>query len=126
MSNRIAEEIKKQGFNKHSFSAKCGVPYGTLYRICKDGASMDSITIDNFLKIAHGLGMTAEELYYGKPAERTYRDERQTALNAHFETFNDDGRNELAKIAERMSHDPSVRIVKDGSEHADDTQAMGA
>jgi transcriptional regulator with XRE-family HTH domain len=65
MSNRIAEEIKKQGFNKHSFSAKCGVPYGTLYRICKDGASMDSITIDNFLKIAHGLGMTAEELYYG-------------------------------------------------------------
>jgi transcriptional regulator with XRE-family HTH domain len=126
MNNRIAEEIKKQGFNKHSFSAKCGVPYGTLYRICKDGASMDSITIDNFLKIAHGLGMTAEELYYGKPAERTYSDDRQVAINAHFETFNDEARTDVYKMVERMSHDPHARIEKDGTEHLNGTQAMGA
>lgn len=124
-NNRIKDILETSGMSTRELAKRAGVKEQTLYKIKKKD-TMENITIDVFLKIAHGLGMTAEELYYGKPAERTYRDERQTALNAHFETFNDDGRNELAKIAERMSHDPSVRIVKDGSELADDTQAMGA
>ena len=126
MKNCIQQAMADQNISAAELSRRSGVAYGTVYDISIGKTKVDKMDVGKFLKIAHGLGMTAEELYYGKPAERTYRDERQTALNAHYETFNDDGRNELAKIAERMSHDPSVRIVKDSAEHSDNAQAMGA
>lgn len=124
-NNRIKDILETSGMSTRELANKAGVKEQTLYKIKKKD-TMENITIDVFLKIAHALGMTAEELYYGKPVERAYRDERQAAINAHFETFNDEARTDVYKMVERMSHDPHARIEKDGAEHAEDTQAMGA
>ena len=126
MKNCIQIAMADQSITAAELSRRSGVAYGTVYDIWAGKSHVEKMNIDTFLKIAHGLGMTAEELYYGKPAEKAYRDARQASLNAHFETFNDRGRDELSTIAERMSHDPSVRIEKDSAEHAEDDEAVGA
>lgn len=65
--NRIAEIIQASNESVRDVARRCDVPEQTLYKITKK-PTMKNISIDVFLKIAHGLGMTAEELYYGKPA----------------------------------------------------------
>ena len=62
---------------------------------------------------------------YPKHGENHYADKRQEAINAHFDTFNDEARDDVYKMVERMSHDPHARIEKDGAEHADDEKAVG-
>jgi len=74
---------------------------------------------------AVALGCTLNDLV-GMKSDRSYADPRQAAVNGHFETFNDSGKTELATIAERMSHDPSIRIEKNGDEHIHVQEALGA
>ena len=71
------------------------------------------------------LNCTLNDLV-GMESERSFSDPRQAAVNGHFETFNDLGRTELATVAERMSHDPAVRIEKNRVEHDRVPPAMGA
>lgn len=74
---------------------------------------MDNIAISTFLKIAEGLGMTAEELYSGVPPEAPeFLDVRQTALNGYFESMNDAGKNTLVASARLMAGSPDVRMEK--------------
>ena len=72
MSNRIyelVEEMKsREGITYRDIAERFGIPEQTLHSSRKR-ADMGRIGIDVFLKIAHGLGMTAEELYYGTDAE---------------------------------------------------------
>lgn len=69
MENRIrtilAQLKESQGISVPEFAERCGLQPTTIYSVRKKD-SMDKIQIDTFLKIAHGLGMTAEELYYGE------------------------------------------------------------
>lgn len=72
MSNRIDELLtklkKEQGLTVTEFAARCDLPPTTIYNARKR-EDMGKITVDVFLKIAHGLGMTAEQLYYGEDGE---------------------------------------------------------
>lgn len=72
MSNRIyelVEEMKsREGITYRDIAERFGIPEQTLHSSRKR-ADMGRIGIDVFLKIAHGLGMTAEELYYGTEPE---------------------------------------------------------
>jgi len=99
MSNRIDQlltELKeRKGIKVPEFAKACGLKPSTIYGIRKK-PTMDNVTIDVFLKIAHGLGMTAEELYYGdeRPNKmtRTYADPRQQEINETFEGVTEDGK----------------------------------
>lgn len=72
MSNRIydlVEEMKvREGITYRDIAERFGIPEQTLHSSRKRD-DMGRIGIDVFLKIAHGLGMTAEELYYGTERE---------------------------------------------------------
>ena len=74
---------------------------------------------------AVALGCTLNDLV-GMKSNRSYADPRQAAINGHFETFNDSGKTELATMAERMSHDPSIRIEKDRPKTNQTRKTMGA
>lgn len=62
---------------------------------------------------AVALGVTLNDLV-GMESQRVYADRRQEAINAHFDTFNDEARTDVYKMVERMSHDPHARIEKTG------------
>ena len=68
---------------------------------------MGKVSVENFLKIAHGLGMTAEELYYGTPLERTYVDPRQGRINEQYEEMNDRGQQRAADSVDDIHSNPA-------------------
>lgn len=74
---------------------------------------------------AVALGVTLNDLV-GMESQRVYADRRQEAINAHFETFNDEARTDVFKMVERMSHDPHARIEKDGAENVVLQEKVGA
>ena len=112
----------EKGLSQEEMAKLIGVKtsrYGTWER----GERM--LNLEQAYNCAVVLGCTLNDLV-GMKTNRSYADQRQTAINAHFETFNDSGRTELATIAERMSHDPSIRIEKDSTEHTQVRKALGA
>lgn len=127
MENRIGRLIENHsGGNISEFSRESGVPYGALYDIVRGKSNIDKVGIGIFMKIAHTLGMTAEELYYGTPPEPpTYADSRQVALNGHYESLNDASKDDLVKFAKSYASDPERRIEKE-RQNTDIQTAMGA
>ena len=69
MSNRIndaiQEVIAREGIKYRDIAKRCGISEQTLHST-RNRKSIGRVGIDVFLAIAHGLGMTAEELYYGE------------------------------------------------------------
>jgi transcriptional regulator with XRE-family HTH domain len=66
-STKIKLLISESGMSIAGFARKVGVPQPTLHRIANGEVSYDSMSVGNFMKIAHGLGLSAEELYYDEP-----------------------------------------------------------
>ena len=85
-----------------------------------------NICLADAAKIADVFECSLDELAGRHWHSHSYIDPRQTALNGHYETFNETGKTELATIAERMSYDPQIRIEKDSQKHAQAESAMGA
>ena len=113
MSNRIDELLsqlkKSEKLTVPQFAKKCGLPATTIYGI-RSRKTMENISIDVFLKIAEGFGMTAEELYYGTKPERTYRDSRQRTINEVYETVSEAQKDSLCEIAQNyaLAHSKSA------------------
>ena len=112
MPNRISDLFRERGIKVSPFARENGLNQNTLYTIMKLD-TMDNIAISTFLKIAEGLGMTAEELYYGTPPTAPeYSDVRQTALNGYYESMNEGGKDTLVASARLMAGSPDVRVEK--------------
>ncbi len=62
---RIAELMDERGLKPYPFAKANKIASSTMTSIYKGKVKFEGISISTFLKIAHGLGMTAEELYYG-------------------------------------------------------------
>lgn len=45
-----------------SFAEQVDIPYTTLVSSMKTDKKLDSMPVNNFIKVAHGLGMSADEL----------------------------------------------------------------
>lgn len=110
------------------------------YDTAKDFAVAVGFNVDTYTGYEQGKGMFSYEKAWimadalncpidalgGRKPPVTYSDKRQEAINAHFDTFNDEARTDVYKMVERMSHDPHARIEKDGGEHAILHEAVGA
>lgn len=72
--------IKEQGYSLKSFSAKCAIPYTTLYGIMKNGVG--KATVDNVMAICHGLGITMDDL------EKMANDKKQQSQNPLMRMWN--------------------------------------
>lgn len=126
-ANPIAEALKNKSLTVAEFSRQIGMSQQTLYNVVKK-KSIENISIGTFIKIAQGLGVTAEELYYGEShAPRViYSDARQVELNGHYESLNEDSKDDLVGFVKSFAADPERRISKDGAEDAGISAAMGA
>lgn len=113
MSADIGELIKNRFKNLSEFSRLSGVPYGTLYDIASGKTKVEKIGIGVFMKIAHSLGMTAEELYYGEPRRIEYADPRQEQMNGCYETLNEESKEIIAGVVASFAADADRRTVKD-------------
>lgn len=69
MSADIDELVRNRLRNLSEFSRPSGVSYATFCDIANEKTAFEKIGISVFMEITHSLGMTAEELYYGKPME---------------------------------------------------------
>jgi len=101
MGNRIDEVVNTLKEREHityrEIAERCKIPEQTLHS-ARRRKSMDSIHVDVFLKIAHGLGMTAEELYYGdnhKTQSHVYSDSRQQEANEIWSHVNETYRKQM-------------------------------
>ena len=123
---RIERLLKQRGLKPATFAREIGIPASTIYSITRGQTKMDNIGIGIFMKIAHGLGMTAEELYYGNPpGSPSYSDPRQEELNGHFESLNEQSKTDLLGFAKSYAADPERRMSKE--RESDNAQAaMGA
>lgn len=65
MENHIAILLNERGIKPARFAESIGVPSSTIYSIVNGKQKFEKIGIGTFIKIAHGLGMEVEELYYG-------------------------------------------------------------
>ena len=65
MENRIAELLNELGMRPATFAEKIGVPSSTIYSIVNGKQKFEKIGIGTCIKIARGVGMTVEELYFG-------------------------------------------------------------
>lgn len=66
---RIAKLMDERGLKPYPFAKNIGIASSTMTSIYKGKVKFENISISTFLKIAHGLGMTAEQLYYGEDGE---------------------------------------------------------
>lgn len=81
--NRIRQAMDKAGIKSvAALSRLSGVSYGTLYDLVNDVTDIGKTDVSKFLKIAHALGMTAEELYTGKSDETVLTGEQRRMLDA--------------------------------------------
>ena len=123
MELQLAKYRKLAGFkSRDAFAEYIGVNKYT-YRSWESGAAM--MNLEQAYDCAVALGCTLNDLV-GMKSDRSFTDPRQASINGHFETFNDSGKTELATIAERMSHDPSIRTEKDSTENSQVGKALGA
>lgn len=112
-NKRIAKLMDERGLKPFPFAKSIGVPSSTMTSIYKGKVKFDNITIGNFIKIAHGLGMTAEELYYGdehKVRKHNYSDPRQQEANEIWSHVNEQYRTQMwehAKVID-MAYDKST------------------
>lgn len=126
MNNRIPDLLRERGIKVAAFARETGIPAPTLYNIMKK-PKVDDLSVSIFIRIAEGLGMTAEELYYGTPPTAPeYSDVRQTALNGYYESMNEGGKDTLVASARLMAGSPDVRIEKNNGEDIPLQAAMGA
>jgi len=99
MENVIDQYLKDRNIVPAKFAREIGIPNETLANIRKGRTKFDGIGIGTFIKIAHGLNMTAEELYYGKPE---IVDPVRTEILSVFDSTTDEGKKSLLTSAKTV------------------------
>lgn len=61
-SNKLREIFADRSINITDFARKNGLNPQTLHSVLKTNSRIERTGIGTFIKIAHGLGMTADEL----------------------------------------------------------------
>ena len=102
MANAIDELVQEVRRTQHlsyrEIAQRCEIPEQTLHS-ARRRETIDNLSIDTFLHIAHGLGMTADELYFFDKGltigEKRYADPRQAEINEVFESVTEDGKQQM-------------------------------
>lgn len=66
-TERLRKLLEMRGMTAAGLSRVAGVPKTTVYGILNGNIKPENVTVSNFLALAHALGVTADELYDGKP-----------------------------------------------------------
>jgi len=88
MQNNLKTMLVQRGLSVSGFSRMVGIPQPTMHRIVNSQEDLSAISAEHFLRIAHGLGLSAEQLYYG---DATY-DAKKMAIDRVFAATCKEGR----------------------------------
>ena len=89
-----------RGLSISEFARQTGISQPTMHRIVNDQVSISLITAENFMRISHGLGLSAEQLWFG---DMSYDIEKNT-IDRVFATTCLDGRKAMLANAVGISH----------------------
>ena len=89
----LQNKIKESGFNKKDFAAYIDMPYSTLLSILK---SVGGASLDNVIKICHGLNLSIETL-------NPYVSNASDGLNEKYNKLNDLGKVKADEYIEDLS-----------------------
>jgi transcriptional regulator with XRE-family HTH domain len=100
MDNRLKELIAMRGFTVSEFARRTGVKQPTMHKIVEGKVRLESIQAEHFMRIACGLGISAEELYFGD----TSYDAMKSLVDRVFATTCMEGRQAIVANAIGVSH----------------------
>lgn len=103
--NCIQRAMLLLDMNTSQLSKLTGLSYTTAQNIATGKTDVAKMHVERFLKIAHGLGMTAEELYYGEDTSArapTYADEREADIHRIWGELDEERRGRLHNTAQDM------------------------
>ena len=100
MQNNLKELLAMRNMTVSEFARQTGIPQPTLHRIVNKRVQLESVTAINYLRIAHGLGLSAEQLYYG---DFSYDHDKSTIDRIYAQTCNE-GREAMLANAYGVQH----------------------
>ena len=65
MENNLKELLAQRNLTVSEFARITGISQPTMHKIVNGRTDIASVTAKNFMRIAHGLGLSAEQLYFG-------------------------------------------------------------
>ena len=98
--NNLNELLEARGLTVSEFARQTGITQPTMHRIVHGQVNLTNISAEHFLRIAHGLGLSAEQLYFG---DASY-DMSKSTIDRVFATTNNDGRHAMLANAIGISH----------------------
>ena len=100
MDNRIGDLMRERGLKPFPFSKEIGVKSSTMTSIYKGKVNFENIRIDTFIRIAHGLGMTADELFYGERSDQLQIDSAEQHIVDCYRSTDARGKAAITRTAE--------------------------
>ena len=88
MDNNLKAMLAQRGYTVSAFSRLVGIPQPTMHRIVNEQKDLTAISADHFLRIAHGLGLSAEQLFFG---DASY-DAKKVGIDRVYATTCNEGR----------------------------------
>lgn len=98
----IACELLNKVPNLKEVERRSGVAYATLYDLKRGKTDVDNMKVDTFIRIAHALGMTADDLYYGVSENITDEDSTKQKVSDAYDNLNQEGKTRLAEQADLL------------------------
>ena len=89
--NNLNELLETRGLTVSEFARQTGITQPTMHRIVHGQVNLTSISAEHFMRIAHGLGLSAEQLYFG---DSSY-DMGKSTIDRVFATTSRDGRHAM-------------------------------
>lgn len=114
IKNRLTSLLKEKGMNINELASKIDVTPSTLYSIVQRDSTR--IDIDLILKIAHALGVTADELLSEEISRAESVDANKARLLMYYERLNQEGRDRLLEQAEFFASQERYQQNKDTEE----------
>lgn len=99
--NCVQREMFLRGINVQQMVDMAEIPYSTVRDVCIGKTPIEKMEVAKFLKIARALGMTAEELYYGRVREEP-SDPREAELVRAWRTLDAGRQDRLIDSAHDM------------------------
>ena len=122
MKTNLQAMRKAAGFTSaRAFAEHFGISVNT-YTGYEQGKPM---SLEVAWELADALDCSLDDLAGRKRPRKAFSDQRQEALNGHYESLNDDSKTALVDFAKSYAADPERRMVKERKDVRDQA-AMGA
>ena len=95
MHAKLKVLLAEAGYSVAAYAREIDVPQSTLQRIVSGQVDESAISVGTFFKIAHGLGLTAEELFYD---DTFYADDKRE-VDLAFTHASEEGRRAMVACA---------------------------